>query len=394
MMRPICLIACLTMLCTCTALAQEAYVYDYIPNKGVYAYDASSTGKLTLIKGSPFKTAGQMVGTNGTHFVTSDSTSVYSYAVESNGAIGKLVSDINTQHYSGSDCGTIGYQGAVAGEFAHTGETVYILLSGAPGDNDGACDGIQTYGISKSGTFTFKGATAFNQEASYFYAGNLPTLTGNGKFGYGFEYNIFDEDVCSPTLNIFAGESGGVLGYQDNLLTPPPAPPSGDSWILTAITDDPSDHIVLALYTTTDVDCNDGPTFGPAQLASYTVNSQGNLTTTNTYENMPKLPGGDYPYLMKLDPTGKILAVAMGTGVAFYHFNGADPITAFSGIIGDSGQIALMAWDTRGHLYAQNSASGRMHVYEVTTKTAKELSGSPTSIPFSAPYSSFVVRTK
>jgi hypothetical protein len=30
---------------------------------------------------------------------------------------------------------------------------------------------------------------------------------------------------------------------------------------------------------------------------------------------------------MKLDPTGKILAVATGTGIAFYHFNGADPIT-------------------------------------------------------------------
>ena len=65
MIRPICLIPCLTMLCTGTAIAQEAYVYDYIPNKGVYVYDASSTGKLTPIKGSPFKPAGQMVGTNG-----------------------------------------------------------------------------------------------------------------------------------------------------------------------------------------------------------------------------------------------------------------------------------------------------------------------------------------
>jgi hypothetical protein len=383
------------MLCTGTAIAQEAYVYDYIPNKGVYVYDASSTGKLTPIKGSPFKPAGQMVGTNGRHFVTSDSNSLLSYEVESNGAIGKLVSDINTQHYSGSDCGTISYPGAVA-EFGHTGETIYIMLSGAAGDGAGACDGIQTYGISKSGTFTFKGATEFNQESSYYYAGNLPTLTGNGKFGYDFEFNTFDGDVCTPTINIFAGESGGVLEYQNILSTPPPppVPPSGDSWIITAITDDPTDHIVLAMYTTTDVDCNDGPTFGPAQLASYTVNSQGNLTTTNTYENMPKMPGGDYPNLMKLDPTGKILAVAMGTGVAFYHFNGADPITSFTGVIGDSGQIALMAWDTRGHLYAQNSASGRMHVYEVTTKTAKELPGSPTSIPFSSPYSSFVVQTK
>jgi WD40 repeat protein len=91
-----------------------------------------------------------------------------------------------------------------------------------------------------------------------------------------------------------------------------------------------------------------------------------------------------------LDPTGKILAVAINTGVQFFHFNGAEPITPFTGIIGVTGYVTGMAWDNVGHLYAQNGAKGRMHVYEVTETSARELPDSPTAIPIG----SFVVRTK
>jgi WD40 repeat protein len=383
-----------------SATAQEAYIYDYMPNQGVYAYDASSTGKLTPINGSPFKIAGQMVGTNGSYFVTADSTTLYSYKVESNGAIGKQVSDIDTQHYSGSECGTIdtpGDQYKVA-QFDHTGQSVYVHLYGAQGTYyQGACDGIQTYGVSKSGTFTFKRATELNQQSSFLFTGDLPTLTGNGKFGFGFEYDVENEDLCNGTsLNLFATESGGVLEYRDNIYSLTPAPPSGFTWLLQAKTDDPTDRIVLAMNSTDDNDCEDYPiTFGPTQLASYTVDSEGNLTTTNTYETMPSLPAGNNgTSLMRLDPSGKVLAVATGTGVAFFHFNGASPLTPFTGIIGTSGSITLMAWDSDGRLYAQNSESGKLHVYEATTSAVKELPGSPTVIPFSSPDSSIVVRTK
>jgi len=58
-MRSIHLAICLTMLFTGAASAQEAYVYDTVA-KGTYAYDASSTGKLTLIKGSPFQAVGAL----------------------------------------------------------------------------------------------------------------------------------------------------------------------------------------------------------------------------------------------------------------------------------------------------------------------------------------------
>lgn len=404
------LIVCLAVFCTGTAIAQEAYVYDFIPTEGVYAYDASSTGKLALIEGSPFKTAGTggtqndpagaMVGTNGSYFVTADSTTLYAYKVESNGAIGKLVSQIDTQKYSGSECGAIdtnaAASGGVAAQFNHAGDDLYVHLYGAQGPYyEGACDGIQTYGVAKNGTLTFKGVTEVNQDSSFLFTALLPTMIGDGKFGYGYERNLENGDLCDgTTYNLFAAETGGTLSYVSNSYQLPPAPPSGFTWEPGPLTDDPTNHLAIAMGSTSDPDCEDYPiTFGPIQLGSYTVDSQGNLTTTNTYETMPSLPPGDGTNLMKMDPNGKVLAVATGTGVEFFHFNGADPITPFTGVLGGtSGNITNMAWDEDGHLYAQNGKSGDLYIYVVGATTVKELS--PVSIPYSSPNSSIIVRTK
>lgn len=412
LVRPLCFFAFLATLLTSVASGQEAYVYDSTPIGGIYAYDAASNGKLAPIKGSPFNVSGQeMIGTNGSYIVTADIANLYAYKVESNGAVGQLVSRINPGKYDGSGCGINPnpgqYPGGIA-EFDHTGENIFVHLAGAAGEAypKGACDAIQTIGISKSGILTFKGDTELNQNSSLLFTADLPTLTGNGKVGYGFEYNEENGDLCDgTTLNVFSVESSGVLDYNPNInVFPPaaPAPPSGYTWLLEAKTDDPTDHIALAMYTTDDTDCEDYPVeFGPTKLVSYTTGSQGNLTTTNIYDDAPSLPGENGTTLMKLDPSGKVLAVATGTGVAFYRFNGANPMTPITGIIGVSGQITLMNWDSDGHLYAQNEESGKLHVYEVTTSSAKELSGSPTVIPYSyfetnrhLPTSSFFVRTR
>jgi hypothetical protein len=402
------LFICLAMLWSAaSAAALEAYVYDTVA-AGTYAYDALSTGKLTLIKGSPFQTVGSLIGTNGKFLVTADSTTLFSYTVESNGAIGKLVSTINTQLYSRSECGTIGYaDGPLVvgpGKFDHSGANIYVPLNGT--FDEGTCDALQTYGISKTGFLTFKGSTDFDQDNFGITGGPSGiTISGDGVFAYNFQQIEFD-NVCGPFINTFAAEFGGVMTYQtQNEESPGPSPtlppsvaPYGEWVLVNLMTDDPTGHVAMALFTTTDGDCEDGPTFGPIQLLSGTVNPQGVITTTNTYEDMPTLAGDGSLSSMVLDHTGKILAVATGNGVQFFHFDGGKPITPFTGVIGVSGYITEMSWDTDGHLYAQNGASGKMHVYDVTTKEAKELSGSPTKIPigtaYGNPYSSFVVRSK
>ena len=118
-----------------------------------------------------------------------------------------------------------------------------------------------------------------------------------------------------------------------------------------------------------------GPTKTP-QLASFTANSKGELTTTNTSEDMPSIAGSGIN-VMRLSPAGNLLAVATGTGVQIFHFNGSKPITKFTGVIGTSGYVSDLQWDKNNHLYLINGASGNLLVYTVTTSSAVEATGSP-----------------
>ncbi len=344
----------------------EAYVYDTVA-AGTYVYDASSSGRLTLVNGSPFETEGQIVGSNGKFFVTQGSGYLFSYPVESNGGIGKLISKINTQHYSGSECGDSPQEA----EFDRTGAYVYTLLGGKYSANKKTCAAFQTFEISKSGELTFKGSTNAGDEATV-----LPAVIGNRKFA--FSISSRGGDCCHFTS--FSRESTGVLNVMNAHDANPDAKPGNAAYSpISNPAPDTTDHFALTMEPQGG---------GPQQLASYTVDSQGNTTSTNTWENMPTVSGDIYA--MALNPTGKILAIAIGSGVQFFHFNGAAPISKFTGILETSGHFSEIAWDNDGHLYAQNASGGNLHVYAVTTTSAKELSGSPTVIPQGA----FVVRTK
>ena len=131
------------------------------------------------------------------------------------------------------------------------------------------------------------------------------------------------------------------------------------------------------------------PPFGdtyPIQLASYTIDAQGNLISTNTWGNMPT-PAVNVT-TMNMSPSGKFLAVAGNTsrsfsvgptappGVQVFHFNGASPITRYSGII-TSAAIDRLAWDNSNHLFAISRASGKLYVYTVTGTSITAAPGSP-----------------
>src|SRR5258708_34583385 len=96
---------------------------------------------------------------------------------------------------------------------------------------------------------------------------------------------------------------------------------------------------------------------GPSQLAVYSVDSSGNLTTTSTYQNMPAvLTQGAQTYWMS--PTGKYLAVG-GAGLQIFHFNGANPITKFTGLL-TTATIDKGYWDKANHLYGISQTAGQM----------------------------------
>jgi hypothetical protein len=80
-----------------------------------------------------------------------------------------------------------------------------------------------------------------------------------------------------------------------------------------------------------------------------------------------------------MSPSGKYLAVGGSTGLQIFHFNGANPITKFTGRL-TSSPINQVYWDNSNHLFAISSSAGRLFVYTVTTAGAKAAPGSPHAI--------------
>ena len=381
MTRPLQLFVCLATLAG-AALAQTtiepafnrpsttvAYIYVQT-TKGVKVYDASSLGKLTEVSGSPFKTTGAMIGSNGTHFITLGTDYVHSYPVASNGAIEEQASEIDTRSYSGANCGTT--RGGVL-----FGQDVYVALTNAAKDGagTGVCDALQTFRVPNTGTPAFLGSTVFDTDDPFVVGTiTLPVLSGNGAFAYAVEAE--GHGACEDTIATFAGNSsvldltifGGEIGpiaEQNQLYFPTPL-----------MATDASNHLAMVMFSEATAPC--GASF-PPQIASFTVGSKGELTSTNTFENMPvvEMTGNQ---LMNISPSGEVLALTVGSGIQFFHFNGAEPVTKFTGTIGTTGKIVSMQWDNSNHLYAVNGASGKLHVYTVTPASVVEAAGSPYAI--------------
>jgi hypothetical protein len=356
--------------------AQVAYVYVGT-SKGVYLYNAASNGSLNLVSGSPFSVAGSAVGSNGKYFVSLGTDYVHSYPVASNGAIKGQVSQINTQSYSGGECGT-GYQGV----FDHTGQEVYVEL---PFTNPRPpCAALQSFKISGTGALTFLGATEFNQTITS--TPTLIALTGNGAFGYSFA----DVGFCTTQPYAFQRESSGamMLGANISALTGNLQPQ--------AATADATKHLAIAGFPEPDY-C----TFDPAQLASFTVASNGNIATTNTAANMPTTTVN--PTVLNMSPSGQFLAVGGNTtftasngtaqrpGLQVFHFNGANPITSYSGVL-TTAPIDEIHWDNRNHLYALSNSTKKLYAYTVTSNSITTVPGSPYTIA-STPNALVVVPT-
>src|SRR5581483_1948851 len=100
------------------------------------------------------------------------------------------------------------------------------------------------------------------------------------------------------------------------------------------------------------------------QLATWTVDGSGNLTTADTAATMPGTKV-TRPLAMKISPSGTLLAVGGVGGLQVFHFNGASAITAYSDLL-TTDSIEHVAGITRtiftrrrfrGRLPAQTRAS-------------------------------------
>ncbi len=257
-----------------------------------------------------------MIGVTGKYLITLGTYYIHSYLLASNGAIEKQISQINTQDYpdngncAGNKQGTIGLA-----SLNHAGKNVYVMF---PLDTGSCSAAIQTYDISKSGDLTFNGGimTGGNAGTGLYQA---PAIIANDTYAY-----AASDFECCGGFGAFSGYKLGSNGEMQNWTFNMSDNVSPVNYAPLYVTADPTNHLAAILAS------EEEESFGPAQLASYTVDGQGNLSTTSTATNMPypkvksnsQFPG----WTLNLSPSGKLLAVG-GVGLQVFHFNGASPIT-------------------------------------------------------------------
>jgi hypothetical protein len=329
---------------------------------GVYVYDASTTGQLTAIAGSPFADTGQMEGVEGGYLISVGTDYLHSYHLGSNGSVGSQASEINTQSYSGSECGTT--EGPAL--LDHSGAYFAVQLAGS---SSISCSALQTYKIGSNGQFTFLGAQlstlGYHDQT---YEQTISTYSSNDLFAYGVQGQVY-ADLFLAFKRAAAGDLVTDSGYTQ---TGPVSDPSvaDSSYFPVAIAADPANHLAAAMNMPFSENSN---TF---QLASFTINNTtGAIQSTNTYANMPTLQV--YPTSMGMSWDGTLLAVGGCPGLELFHFNGASPPTAFGPPLPINVCFDHVAWDKSDHLYAIGYGSQELYVFTVTQSGIVLAPGSP-----------------
>jgi hypothetical protein len=348
-----------------TSSSPVAYVYvaTYNTTAGVInEYSAASNGALTSIPGSPVSANGvYSMAVNGKWlFTDNNANDIDSYSIGSNGAL-TYVTSING--LEGGDP-----EGGPETLFLdHTGATLYDLdVFG----NQGANNTYQFWDVNQgTGALTYLGMT--DTWSAAWWSGL--SFSSNNLYAYSSNCYHFDGQITA-----FSRASSGALTELNISPQIPTGLPAGEGYCPDLAAADADGHLAIMMVPT-DLPSAKTSTPGPAQIATYTIQSDGNLTTTSEDSNMPAVSVGSvYDYWMS--PSGKLLAVAGSGGLQVFHFNGANPATPYTGLL-TTDAIQQVFWDNSNHLYALSPQAGELFVFTVTPWSYSQASGSPYSIP-------------
>lgn len=322
----------------------------------INAYAAAADGKLTPVPGSPFASAVTYLAVNGKYLFGTNGISIDTFSVAANGAL-SLLASIDAQQLNQDSCG-----GPNSIFLDHTGATLYDMdyLGNVCANNP-----YQSFAVSsKTGTLTYLGVTAAASPQFETYL----SFTGNNLYAYGAScYHFY------PEIYGFTRSADATLTYLNNNPAMPEAE-SGQFYCPYLAAADPTDHLIVPVTPLS------GTTFeqeGPTQLAVYTADNSGNLTTSSAYSNMPGISVGDV-IDVSMAPSGKLIAVAGTSGLQVFHVNGANPVTHYTSLL-NRDQDVQMFWDNSNHLYAISN-TGKLYVYTVTPTWVGQASGSPYAI--------------
>lgn len=342
-----------------TAASPAAFVYVSSPKGSdfeVSGFSAAANGELTPISGSPFPANANYLASNGKYLFGTNGIDIYSFSIASDGALTQVAS-INAQNYNQNSCG-----GPENIFVDRTGSTLYDpdYLGNICANN-----AYQSFKIDEvTGALSYLGAV----EASPAFNTPLSFLANNA---FGYSSDCFRD---MPGIFGYARNSEGTLTETSGSV-PIPSAPSGYFYCAYLAAADSANHIAIPLMP---MSFSTMQPAGASQIAVYTAGTSGALTTTSTAANMPKTLAGNINDV-RISPAGNLIAVAGTSGLQVFHFNGASPITHFTGLV-VSGGVDHVFWDNSNHLYAMSTSAGKLWVFTVTTSTAAQVAGSPYAV--------------
>jgi hypothetical protein len=329
----------------------------------IVGFSAASNGKLTSIPGSPFAANVTSLAVNGKYLFAPNKTTPFieSYLIESNGTLKFAAQTDYMKADPSSGCGS---GGPVF--LDHTGASLYML------EFDGTNCANNVYE-----SFSINKSTGGLNYLSYALGDAFPQLSyaasiiGNNQYAYIAED---ENDMYTETFGYKRNSNGSLTKL--TLKTPSPSsPPAGATGFCPYLAAaDPTNHVAFV-----EQPCNPpgGSTLHP-ELAVYTAANNGSLTTTSSGKNMPTT-SLTYVNALRMAPSGKLLAVGGIGGLQIFHFNGASPITKYTGLLTTS-TIDKVYWDNSNHLYAISGSAGKLYVFTITPTSYSQASGSPHSV--------------
>jgi hypothetical protein len=341
-------------------------------NNRVVGYAANANGQLTQISGSPWADNLSFLATNGsllfgsTNLASDNGKNVFSYHVESNGAL-MYIGATNIQDTGSQNACNAAKNLALD----HTGSYLYVFVDGADYCGNGQSYGAyQSFAVNKSsGLLNYLGVTA---DTGY-YALPLSILADNN---YAFSQNGEEADQITTYLKASNGNLVVANTGQPGFAFPGGSgQPSGSNGDYGYVAADPTNHLAVD-YVYTDAYTG---AYIANKIGTVAINTaNGSSSTSSTYDNMPQT---DTPVnAMVMAPGGKLLAVGGSNGIQIFNFNPSGQATANTGLI-TTAPITAMNWDNSNHLYAISNADNALHVFTVTATSATEAPGSPYSIP-------------
>jgi hypothetical protein len=329
-----------------------AYVYVSSGKNQIYQYYAALDGRLTSVGSVSAITAFMALNDHWLFANNPKEIIIQTFSID---AVGMLhyVSMVDAQQQNNpSNCG-----GPHSLFLDHTGATLYAgdLYANQCSDN-----GYQSWQIDpNTGDLSFTGLNApFSPQF-----GDSMSFMHNNVYAYG-------SNCYYSNAQIF-GYKRNADGTLVNLNISPAIPAyQGGSYCAFRAAADSNNNVAVSLTPVSG-----GAPIGPPQIAVYSADASGTLTTNSTQANMP-LSAVTHVNDMSMAPSGRLLAVAGSTGLEVLFWNGSNQATRFTPLLTHD-NIRQIFWDNANHLYALSSSLGKLHVFTVTPTSYNEAPGSP-----------------